>query len=289
MAIKEAQEHSPISEERRIETERYGRNVLYKKLCDLLPDKQREAFQLVNVSIADLDDLIDETGKHDILPKAIRILTDAFAGEQMTELAEPWQKDIARLGTILKDLEQDGFLVARNIYEETINFWLADGRDRERQGIVSDQATLDQFNADIGRTVAMQFLLFFYPALPKENLNSLAHKYGLAVKTADNLSDLEKDLRKGFVNISRESLTQFGLRVERSNEGLTIKSDMHPYAIAELLRIEKLYESAQQCLEEVEEYHSNTSTALILLRDVFTSWLEEARAKVGSVDPGPHA
>ncbi len=279
MSTKETREHSPIFEARRVETERYGRDVLYEKLYALLLEKEREAFQLVNVSMADLDDVIDETGRHECIPEAIRILTEAFEGQHVSEAPESWQRDIARLGVALKDLERDGFPAAKKIYEETVEFWLADGRDRGRQGTVSDQAALDQFNTDIGRTVAMQFFLFFFPMLPDKDLELLARKYGLAVKTADNLSDVEKDLQKGFINISRENLAQFGLQVEKNSEGLVIKGDMVPYAAAELERIEALYEDARRCLEEVANRYPVTSTALLLLRDVFASWLEEARAR----------
>lgn len=268
--------HIPRSAERQEETRRQGRNVLYEELYRLLPEKQREAFKLINVALADLDDVVDQTNQVGLLLDAAELLSKAYQGEK-TPVVEEWQQDIQRLGELLRELNENGFDAADRIYQETLNFWEADRKDKDRKSIVCDQATLDQLNTDIGRTVAAQFLLFFCPDLSSEELENLSRLYGLAVKTADNLSDLERDLKTGFVNISNENMQRYILEIEDHEGELSLHGDLHAYKVAEVQRLELLFAEAQTTCAEIERRFPEYQRELTLLKSVFTSWLQQAK------------
>lgn len=242
----------------------------------MLPEKQREAFKLINVALADLDDVIDQTNKVDLLSDATEILSMAYHGEK-TSVVEEWQEDIWRLGELLHELHETGFGAADMIYQETLSFWQVDRRDKERKGLVSDQATLDQLNAEIGRTVAAQFLLFFCPEISSDEREKLSRSYGLAVKTADNLSDLEKDLKTGFVNVSKENMLRYALVLEDQEGAFVIHGDLQAYKVSELQRIEQLFTEARATCDEIKSSYPGYQTELSLLENVFISWFQEAK------------
>jgi len=66
--------------DRQEETRRFGRDVAYSELSGLLPEKQREAFELINVALADLDDLIDTSGRSELVSEAVGLFTASFEG-----------------------------------------------------------------------------------------------------------------------------------------------------------------------------------------------------------------
>jgi hypothetical protein len=268
--------HAQTNASRSLEMYRSGRAVLYQELSALLPDKVRQGFLLVNFAVTNVDDLVDESENDEILSRATTLLTQSFQGETV-ECSEPWQQDIQALGKIFKDLKNEGFLRSQEIYEEVLKVWQVEKEDRNRRGSIIDREKLNSFNEMIGSAPAVEYLYLCCPTIPSSEIKALARSAGLAVKTADNLSDLEGDLKAGLINIAREDFEQFGLRMENHHGETVIQGDLDAYKASELSKAEGLYKVADEKFEQVIADHPECQKELDLLRKIFHTWLAQTR------------
>ncbi|MDD5726084.1 MAG: hypothetical protein PHC53_01580 [Patescibacteria group bacterium] len=259
-----------VSEERRLEMEKYGRTKIYDQVAEYLQGDRQGAFSLVNHALAVIDDQIDNDSNIEHLNKAKAILNKGFRGEA-TELTEAWEKDIFKLGQTLSRLSGDGFSEAKEVFDEVVNYWEIEKQNLDRKGKALGSPDLDDLNLKIGKSIGLQFLALLCPGLDKESKESIAASYGLAIKLADNLSDLSEDLAQGYINIPKEGIEKYGLDVSDLNQG-----DLLSYKKTELERIKQYYEEADKLVKVAIEHHPQQEKGLSIFRDIAHSWLKQA-------------
>ncbi|MBN2585216.1 methyltransferase domain-containing protein [Patescibacteria group bacterium] len=271
----EAELLANVSDARRTEIERYGRAETFSQIAEYLEGDRRIAFALVNYAPAVLDDDIDASGNKQRLLAARTILRDSFQGDYCSESTpELWEKQIAELGGVLARLHQDGFDGAEKVLGEVNNFWIIEGYNLDRREKVLDAEELDELNMNIGKSVGLQFLHLLAPELDEESKIAIAESYGLAIKLADNLSDLNEDLEAGFVNISREDLEKYNLDATELSE-----QNLRPYLKTELEKINKHYDASDECLDKTIKQCPDATQALMLFKQIAHSWLTQVREK----------
>lgn len=259
-----------VSEERKLEMEKYGRTKIYDQVSEYLQGDRQIAFSLVNHALAIVDDQIDKGSNIEHLDKAKTILNQGFQGEA-AELTKTWEKDIFKLGQTLSRLDEDGFSEAKGVLDEVVNYWEIEKQNLDRRGKVLDSSDLDDLNLGIGKSVGLQFLALLCPDLDKESKESIAASYGLAIKLADNLSDLNEDLEQGYINIPKEGIEKYHLNVSDLNQG-----DLPSYKKTELGRIKQSYEEADRIVDEVIKQNPSQQKGLSIFKDIAHSWLKQA-------------
>ena len=135
-------------------------------------------------------------------------------------------------------------------------------------------------NKLIGGLIAKQFLFFLTPNLNPKTISKLAFSYGKAIKYADNLSDLNEDLARGYLNIPKEKLRECRLSlIIKNHKSIVIKGDLKGYKRLEIYKIELMFEEANRLMKLIISRSKNKKerNALYLFKDVATSWLEQAR------------
>lgn len=258
-----------VTAERNLEMERYGRFKIYDQVAEFLQGDKRVAFSLVNHALAIVDDQIDNDSNIGHLHRAKDILTKGSRGEEM-EIAEAWEKDLYELGQTLSRLEKDGFVQAKEIFDEVLNYWKIEARNLDRKGKVLEASDLDNLNLEIGKSIGRQFLSLLCPDLGEEAKESIASSYGLAIKLADNLSDLDEDLVKAYVNIPKEGVEKYQLDVSNLEKG-----DAQAYRKMEFGRIQQCYGKADEIIEDAAKKHPSQEKGLALFRDISHSWLRQ--------------
>ncbi len=259
--------------ERIKEMKMYGRIKTYKRINSLLKKDLREGFILTNHALAIVDDSLDNEGGN--LSETEKVFSRSFNGEDFKLNNEKLRK-IQRLGYILRKLKINGFKNAQKIYLEIINYWKIDVRDRSRRFKILSAKDLDNLNKQIGASVGKQFLYFLTPNLDLKTISLLAVLYGRAIKYADNLSDLNDDLNRGYINISKEDIKKYKLFVSMNSNGIKVM-DLNYYKKAELKRVEKMFKKAYNKMMKVSSNNHNYKEMLTLFNEVSESWLKQAR------------
>ncbi|MFH0905309.1 MAG: methyltransferase domain-containing protein [bacterium] len=259
-----------VSDDRRSEIKKHGRAEVYREVAHYLKGDVRIAFALVNYVPAIVDDDIDKSGNLGSLLDARAILNESFLGKRFSSL-EPWEQKISDLGTVLSKLDRDGFDGAKKVVREVINYWIIEQRNLERQDKVLAAEELDELSLNIGKSVGLQFLYLLTPELSAKDRERIASLYGLAIKLADNISDLGEDLRQGYINISREDIEKYNLDASDLNE-----KGLRCYVQAELERTKHHYEMSDVYLEEAIEKYPECREALIMFKKIAHSWLKQA-------------
>jgi len=259
--------------ERIKEMKMYGRIKTYKRINSLLKKDLREGFILTNHALAIVDDSLDNEGGN--LSETEKVFSRSFNGEDFKLNNEKLRK-IQRLGYILRKLKINGFKNAQKIYLEIINYWKIDVRDRSRRFKILSAKDLDNLNKQIGASVGKQFLYFLTPNLDLKTISLLAVLYGRAIKYADNLSDLNDDLNRGYINISKEDIKKYKLFVSMNSNGIKVM-DLNYYKKAELKRVEKMFKKAYNKMMKVSSNNHNYKEMLTLFNEVSESWLKQPR------------
>ena len=260
-----------ISEERMLEMEKYGRLKIYEEISGLLPENERVAFSLVNHVPAILDDEIDTTSESENqLSRAKKILTQGFQEEKI-ETTEVWEQYVYELGQALSRLQKDGFVHAVDIFNEVINYWEIETKNLNRRGQILNSDDLDSLNLDIGKSVSLQFLYLLCPLLDRRSRESIASIYGIAIKLADNLSDLGEDIQRGEINIPRESVVRYNINPLDLNEG-----DLQSYKESGFERVKQCYKEGDKMVEEVLTKHPCQREGLLAFKEFCHSWVRTA-------------
>lgn len=257
-----------ISKERNLEMQKYGRMKIYNKISKLLQDNKRIAFSLINHALAIIDDNIDTTANINQLDKAKDILTRSFLNEEVI-ISLGWEKDVSKLGYILFKLDKDNFNYATDIFNEVINYWNIEENNLNRRGKILSSSELDKLNLEIGKSVGIQFLYLLCSELSKKIISQIATLYGFSIKLADNLSDLNEDLEKGYINISEENLIKYKLKLNSS------RKELLPYIQEEFKRVEKYYLKSDEKLKEILEKYPNSEKGLLIFKDIAHSWFNQ--------------
>ena len=261
---------SSVSAERVLEMDRYGRTATYDRISHYLTGDVREAFLLVNYVPAIVDDEIDRDGNIRRLDDAKAILSRSF-GEADPALLEGWEEGVFDLGRVLSKLNQDGFGQAEKVFAEVINYWDIEIQNLRRMGKTLGAAALDDLNLQIGRSVGLQFLYLLTPQLDENSRELVASSYGFAIKLADNLSDLDEDIRQGYINISREDADRYNLDPSAlGGEGV------RAYMKSEWARVKQCYQASDEILKNALGQNPACREGLILFKDVAHSWLKQA-------------
>ncbi|MFA6099836.1 MAG: squalene/phytoene synthase family protein [Patescibacteria group bacterium] len=259
-----------VSEERKLEMEKYGRTKIYDQVAEYLQGDRQTAFSLVNHALAVIDDQIDNDSNIEYLDRAKEILNKGFRGET-AELTKTWEKDIFKLGQTLSRLDEDDFSEAKEVLDEVVNYWEIERQNLDRKGKILDSPDLDDLNLKIGKSIGLQFLSLLCPGLDKESKESIAASYGLAIKLADNLSDLNEDLAQGYINVPKKGIEKYGLDVSDLNHG-----DLLSYKKTELERIKQYYEEADRIVEGAVKQNPSQQKGLSIFKDIAHSWLKQA-------------
>ena len=260
------------SKERLQEMKKYGRDDAYKKIHGFLNGDVLEGFTLVNYALAIADDVLDKMNSKDIFKKLKLTLRKSFQGKSCSSKEKSFLY-IQKLGRILRKLDNSNFTNARFIYKEVIRFWEADCKDLERIGKILSQDKIDALNKNIGESVALQFMYFLFPKVNRKIHTKISSLYGLAVKSADNLSDLGEDISRGLINISKENLRIYNL--EFLSKQKIINGDLKAYKEAELQRVKELFYKADRELVKCAKEYTDAEMLHVLVEGVFKSWLRQ--------------
>lgn len=260
------------TEARQTEIKQSGRADTFEKIGNYLKGDVRIAFALVNYAPTVLDDEIDANGNKVRLWEAKTILNSSFDdSEYNPSVKKSWGEQIAKLGRTLSRLHQEGFDGAQKVLNEVINFWDIEEQNLDRRGQVLTREELNKLNMRIGKSIGMQFLHLITPELDDASKEAVAEAYGSAIKLADNLSDLEEDLKEGFINISQEDIDKHKVNIWSISW-----LDKQPYIEAELQKIKDAYALSDRILERIIQNNPDTKQALMLFKEVADSWLVQA-------------
>src|SRR3989338_4358559 len=263
-----------ILETRKSEMDKYGRTKTYDQISMFLQEDRQISFSLVNHALAIIDDQVDTNGNEEQLSKVKAILEQGFQGQEV-EITETWERNIYKLGQTLSRLHENGFVHAAGIFDEIINYWEIEKQNLDRKGKVLSSVELDDLSLKIGKSIGLQFLYLLCPDLDQESRESIAASYGIAIKLADNLSDLNEDFEQAYINISRENIEKYHLNITDINAG-----DLHEYKKAEVGRIKKSYEECDKIVDEILERHPSQKEGAILFKDIAHSWLKQASNEI---------
>ncbi|MFH1585727.1 MAG: hypothetical protein ABIB79_03095 [archaeon] len=258
-----------VSKKRIIEMEKYGRMKIYDEISNFLKDDRQTAFSLINHALTIVDDDIDRDSNEERINRATILLNKGFTNERVP-LKENWEEYIFKLGEILSKLRKDGFIHAENIFQEIVNYWKIEKRNINRKGKILNSYDLNKLNLEIGRSVGMQFLYILCPELDLKYMKLIASNYGFAVKLADNLSDLEEDLRKGFVNISKENISKNRINLTNLHE-----TDLSPYIEGEFRRVKEYYKKGDEILDNILKQSPSSREGLLFFKEIVCSWLKQ--------------
>jgi len=258
-----------VSKERIIEMEKYGRIKVYDKVSTFLKDDKQTAFSLINHTLAIVDDDIDRNSNEERIDRAITLLNKGFTNERIS-LRESWEEYIFKLGEILSKLQKNGFIYAENIFHEVVNYWKIEKKNINRKEKILTSSDLDKLNLEIGRSVGMQFLYILCSELNVKSMKLVASNYGFAVKLADNLSDLEEDLRKGFINISKENIKKYKIKLTNSH-----KRNLFPYIEGESKRVKEYYKKGDEISESILKHSPSSREGLLFFKEIVYSWLKQ--------------
>ena len=258
-----------ISKERSLEMAKYGRTKIYDEIATFLQGDKQTAFSLINHTLAIIDDLIDSNINTKQLDRAKEILNKSFNNEKIF-IEQKWEEDIFRLGQTLLKLQKKGFVYARDIFHEVINYWNIENRNLNRNGKILNSSDLDKLNLEIGKSVGVQFLCLLCPELDKKIIYSIASIYGFSIKLSDNLSDLKEDLEKGYINISEENIRKYKIKLNN-----LLEKDLRLYITKEFERIKKYYQKGDEKIEEILKQSSSSKKGLLIFKDIAHSWLNQ--------------
>ena len=249
---------------------KYGRTKIYDEITTFLHGDKQTAFSLINHSLAIIDDKIDKNGNTRQLDRAREILNKSF-NEQNIAPTQDWEKDIEELGRILLKLKNERFVYAEDIFYEIINYWNIENKNINRKGKILNLSDLDKLNLEIGESIGIQFLCLLCEELDKETIYSIAHIYGFSIKIADNLSDLKEDLENSYINISKESIKKYSIKLKNLSEG-----DLLDYIAEEFERVKRYYKKADEVLEKVLKKSPASTKGLLIFKNIAHSWFNQA-------------
>lgn len=258
-----------ISKERNLEIKKYGRMKIYSKVSKFLKGDKRTAFSLINYAPAIIDDVIDIGINEKQLDRAIHILTTSFQ-ERKISLKKEWEKDIFSLGQILLKLQKDDFIHATDIFYEVIAYWKIEKRNLSRKNKILNSGDLDGLNLKIGNSVGLQFLYLLCPELNKNIRGLIASLYGFAIKLADNISDLDEDLKQGYINISKENIKKYNLQLKSLS-----KKNLQDYMEMEYKRVKEYYKKGDVVVERILKQYPSQKEGILLFKDIAYSWFKQ--------------
>ncbi len=265
------------SSERVKEIKKYGRDKTYEKINSLLPKDLREGFIFTNHALAIVDDMLDNYNEN-ILKGIEKVFCRSFRGEEVV-VKDPKIKEVKKLAQILRKLKEEKFNNANKIYVEILRYWKIDRKDKARKLKILSTKKLDSLNKGIGGSIGKQFLYFLTPNVNSKSISKLASLYGRAIKHADNLSDIEKDLSRGYINISKENIKKHRLLIKiNSDKSVSLKGDLKEYKRLELKKIEQMFEQAHVEMMKVVKRNPNEKEMFSLFEEVSLSWLKQARS-----------
>ena len=258
-----------ISQKRLLEMKKYGRIKIYNSISNFLKGDKKIAFSLVNHALAIIDDNLDTSENKKQLDRAIVILTIGFQNRENL-LKNSWEKDILKLGQTLLKLYENNFTEAKEIFKEVIKYWEIEKKNIARKGKIFNSHNLDKLNLEIGKSVSIQFLYFLCPSLNKNIREKIASLYGFAIKLADNLSDLNEDLKEGYINISKEKIKKYKINLTNLSE-----KDLESYIKEEFKRVKRYYKRGDNVVEEILKEIPSSYDGILMFKDISYSWFKQ--------------
>ena len=259
-----------ISKVRKLEMEKYGRIKSYDQVANFLQGDRQIAFSLINHALAIVDDKIDEDGNKKQLGRAIFVLNQSFQGRKIL-LQKNWEKDVTRLGRVLLKLHEGNYNNAIKILNEIIKYWRIEKRNLNRKNKILNSYNLDKLNLEIGRSVGLQFLYILCPELNMKDRERVASLYGFAIKLADNLSDLNEDMERGYINISKENIKKYKIQItDLSGKALQF------YIKKEYNRARQYYKKSDLVTEKILRQYPFQKKGILLFQKIAYSWFKQA-------------
>ncbi len=267
------------SQQRCAEMDKYGRSNAHKRMQNSLKGNRLKGFLLANFGLAIIDDLVDKEHRESEFKILVEVLENSYKNKKLNKINK-LSKYIIKLGKILSQLKKEGYIYAEEIYYETIKILKADQRNFSRNGKIFSQKKLDKLNYDFGGSIARQLMYFLFAKIPKKEIQEVADKFGYAVRIADSLSDINEDLKKGIINISKENIKKYKLKISKKrgkNYSIEASKSLLQYYNAELIKVEQSFSKAFNSLNRLIEKYPKEKKKLIAFGDLCLSWLKQAR------------
>lgn len=258
-----------ISKARKLEMEKYGRIKSYDQVANFLQGDRQTTFSLINHVLAIIDDKIDKDGNKRRLEKAVFVLTQSFQKRKIL-LQNNWEKNVFKLGRVLLKLHEGNYNNATNILNEIIKYWRIEKRNLNRKNKILNSYNLDKLNLEIGRSVGLQFLYILCPELNMKDRERVASLYGFTIKLADNLSDLNEDMERGYINISKENIKKYKIQITDSSE-----KALQPYIKKEYNRVRQYYKKSDLVTEKILQQYPSQKKGILLFQKIAYSWFKQ--------------
>lgn len=249
--------------------EKYGRIKYYDQVANFLEGDRQTAFSLINHALSIIDDKIDEDGNKKQLERAMSVLKQSFQGRKIL-LQKNWEKDVFKLGQVLLKLHKSKYNNANNILNEVIKYWRIEKRNLNRKNKILNSCDLDKLNLEIGKSVGLQFLYILCPELNMKDRERVASLYGFAIKLADNLSDLNEDMERGYINISKENIRKYKIQVTNLS-----KKALQLYIKKEYNRVRQYYKKSDLATEKILEQYPSQKKGTLLFQKIAHSWFKQ--------------
>ena len=258
-----------ISKKRKLEMEKYGRIKSYDQILEFLQKDTQTLFSLINHAPTIIDDKIDADGNKKRLDRAVFILNQSFQGRKIF-LQENWGENVFKLGRILLKLHKNNYNNAINILNEVIKYWKIEKQNFGRKNKILNSRDLDKLSLEIGKSVGIQFLYILCPKLDVKSREIIASLYGLAIKIADNLSDLDEDLERGYINISKENIEKYKIKLTNLSE-----KELQPYVKKEFNRAREYYKKSDITVEKILKRYPSQKKGILLFQNIAHSWFKQ--------------
>jgi hypothetical protein len=233
-------------------------------------------------AIMTLDDAVD----HGILEKEsyleCRDLLEMIWKGESCKPKDSVQSGLIEQSRYLRELYDDGFEMAADVYERWIENLSLSYENASRRWKILEKEELESLNSRIGENLVATVLYLGLPELGEANIDLIAKSLGFPVKLADNLGDLWNDLiNEGYINLPKEEIENLqGLEIEGDQVKkvkrmeLAVKQD---YLLEQFQRVEKGLKAADDLLANITHGMNVNMERLSLARDMAYGFLLDAK------------
>lgn len=261
--------------------------ILEEKIFQPLGKEEQKFLHLIRSAVIGVDNLVDEEGySHKYLLRITKLVKDTW-NKKKFKSQNKYENQFISAINILRKLFDNEFYQAKQIYKDFSRGYDSEYKWASNRNKILNSKTIQELNINIGAEVVTIFLYFQIPKSKYKDLKiskRLVQKYGLAIKSADNLASLYKDILEGFITIPKENINKVS--------GLTIKNDKLIAVNKKNLKIDKkyirkltketksIYQKASQLLDKNRQRLGLTKQQAELFKKWAYTWLEDTKIKI---------
>ena len=255
-----------------------GRRQISERIHSLLPDRRKPLLKNLG-KFASIDERVDEsvdiTDRQKYLTYCEESLTSGWKREVYTPINEQMES-MYRLGRHAKQLYMEGRQETKYVYFDAHDQLQGHARDIARQDEVLPELRLDAIRRSVSEPYCRAMLHIAIPPMRRTDAIRIASCWGLPAKIGDDLTDVERDFPKGFLNIPKFYFEKYDVS-KSSIEKINLDQE---YIIRELSRANKMYIHGESVVEpNLNRRYEDYRKELSLIKEFSRSWFQEAKDK----------